>query len=86
MLSIALAGASSARNLSTDVQSGHSQHVAFAIADPGGNTFATGLTLTGDYTPPVTWTISAGTLPEGLELAEGSGLIPGVPTTPGSSD
>ena len=60
--------------------------MAFAIADVGGNAFATGLTLTGDYTPPVTWTISAGTLPEGLELDADSGRIDGVPTTPGTSD
>ncbi len=56
------------------------------MAGAGGNTVAAALTLTGDYTPPVSWTISAGALPSGLVLDAGSGRISGTPTVPGTSD
>lgn len=39
----------------------------------------------GGGNPPVTWSISAGTLPAGLTLNAGSGAITGSPTTAGSS-
>jgi len=35
-------------------------------------------------TPPYTWTQTAGTLPPGLTLATGSGLVSGTPTTAGT--
>jgi hypothetical protein len=37
-------------------------------------------------TPPYTWSISAGSLPDGLLLDPSSGSITGMPTTPGTSD
>lgn len=36
-------------------------------------------------TPPYTWSVISGSLPAGLTLDAGSGLISGTPTTPGTS-
>lgn len=37
-------------------------------------------------TPPYTWAITAGSLPDGLSLTGSSGVISGIPTTAGTSD
>jgi Domain of unknown function (DUF4082)/Putative Ig domain/Bacterial Ig-like domain (group 2) len=37
-------------------------------------------------TPPYTWSIATGTLPSGLALAAGTGVISGTPTTTGTSN
>lgn len=37
-------------------------------------------------TPPYTWTITAGTLPSGLTLGSGTGVVSGVPTAVGTTD
>ena len=36
-------------------------------------------------TPPYTWSVTSGTLPDGLNLDPNSGIISGTPTTPGAS-
>jgi hypothetical protein len=36
-------------------------------------------------TPPYTWTLTSGTLPDGLNVDANSGTISGTPTTPGAS-
>jgi hypothetical protein len=41
-------------------------------------------TLTATYTPPVTWAITGGSLPPGLNLNTSNGVISGEPTTAGS--
>lgn len=40
--------------------------------------------LVGEYTAPVTWSISAGALPPGLSINAGTGAITGTPTDQGS--
>jgi len=44
----------------------------------------TGLTLAATGTTPITWSIDAGTLPDGLTLTESTGAITGTPTTAGA--
>ncbi len=41
-------------------------------------------TLTADGQAPMTWTVSAGNLPQGLSLGRGSGELAGTPTEPGT--
>lgn len=41
--------------------------------------------LSGEYVAPVTWSISAGTLPAGLSINASTGAITGTPTTVGDS-
>jgi len=55
---------------------------------PGGtqnSAYSTTLAATGG-TAPYTWSISAGTLPAGLTLASGTGVISGTPTGTGTSN
>jgi YVTN family beta-propeller protein len=50
-----------------------------------GTAYAQTLAATGGVTP-YTWSVSKGTLPPGLSLAVGTGVISGTPTTAGTSD
>jgi Putative Ig domain/Spy0128-like isopeptide containing domain len=49
-----------------------------------GTAYSTTLTATGGNTP-YTWSISEGSLPAGLTLSTSTGVISGIPTTPGTS-
>jgi hypothetical protein len=42
------------------------------------------LTVSGEYTAPLTWTISAGSLPDGVEINAATGVISGTPTETGT--
>ena len=48
-----------------------------------GTAYSTDIDVTG-ATNPVTWTIASGSLPPGLTLATGTGVISGTPTTAGT--
>ena len=85
-LSLVLAGAGFARGVSVAAGCNCLPNSTAVGANGGGNIVAAALTLSGDYTPPVSWTISAGTLPAGLVLDAATGRISGTPTVPGTSD
>jgi len=56
-------------------------------AQPGGQVgvaYSDALTVTGG-TGPCIWTVSAGSLPAGLTLNPGTGVLAGTPTTPGTA-
>ena len=50
-----------------------------------GNAYSATLTATGGL-PPYTWSISSGSLPTGLTLNSGTGVISGTPTVTGTSN
>jgi Domain of unknown function (DUF4082)/Domain of unknown function (DUF1929)/Bacterial Ig-like domain (group 2) len=54
-------------------------------AATAGAAYTTTLAATGG-TPPYTWSIAIGTLPAGLTLASGTGVISGTPTATGTSN
>jgi uncharacterized repeat protein (TIGR01451 family) len=58
----------------------------FAAPAPAqvGVAYSTSFDVSGG-TLPLTWTIGAGSLPPGLALAAGTGVLTGTPTTPGTS-
>ena len=56
---------------------------AAAAGSVVGDPFERATAVTGG-TAPFTWTIAAGTLPDGLELAVTTGRISGTATTPGT--
>ncbi len=57
--------------------------VAIPDAETGTGYTAT-FTATG-ATPPLTWAVTSGALPDGLTLTPATGIVSGTPTTPGTS-
>ncbi|MEO8128610.1 MAG: Ig domain-containing protein, partial [Bryobacteraceae bacterium] len=73
------------KSLSLTVGTGFSISACPAPAATVGQLYSSGLSLSGGG-PSVVWSISAGTLPPGLDLVSSTGAIAGTPTQPGTSD
>jgi hypothetical protein len=71
---------------SLTVTSSSALAVTTAALDPGttGASYSNILEATGGAVP-YTWAVTVGTLPAGLSLTPGTGVIAGTPTTPGTS-
>ena len=76
-------GPASAASAAVVINAAPALNFAAPPAGEVGAAYSTTLVVTGG-TSPYTWTVASGTLPPGLSLTSGTGLLSGTPTTAGS--